>query len=382
MGKNVLKGIFGATICAITLFGFTLNVHAEEKTVSDENSLRSCVQGNNTCVLQNDITLSDKKSVTIAANANVIINLNGKTITENNLGITAGLIELGSGSTLTINDTTGNGGIKATTSYAAITVGADSTLTVNNGNYTGYWYAISGNGTRHNTNITINNGTFKVIASSEAPGIYHPQNGTLTINGGYIEGTEGIEIRAGKLVVNGGTIVGTGSPTTVTPNGSGTTTEGAGIAIAQHTTKLPINVEINGGTVKGYTALYESNPQKNDASAIAQVKIAVNDGNFEAINGGTQAVYSEDVKGFINGGTFNTDVTDYVADGVETSENNGVFTVRKDIPEVNVPAEENVSDKSETVNIENPKTADNLPLYLMGILASALVSGLCIRKLA
>ena len=67
--------------------------------------------------------------------------------------------------------------------------------------------------------------------------------------------------------------------------------------------------------------------------------------------------------------------------------NNGIFTVGNDIsevetPEGQVPAEENASDKSETVKIENPKTSDNFPIYLMGVLASALASGICIRKLA
>ena len=141
--------------------------------------------------------------------------------------------------------------------------------------------------------------------TSEGQGMYLAGYATTTVNGGSVSGSEtGIEIRAGKLTVNGATVTGNGIPTSVTPNGNGSTSVGAGIAVAQHTTKLPIEVTINSGAISGYTAFYESNPQNNAAGDLAKINIAVKGGEFKAINGGTNAVYSQNKTGFITGGTF------------------------------------------------------------------------------
>ena len=188
---------------------------AEKVDVKDETELRECFKVNdNTCVLTDNITLTTKQQISVPNGNKVTLDLNGKTITENNLNLTRGLFAAGNGSELIINDSSnGKGAITATNSWTALQVDANSKLTVNGGNFTGYWYALSGNGTEHDTTITINDGTFKVIETAEAPAVYHPQRGTFTINGGYFEGTLGIEIRAGKLIMNGGTIVATKAPT-------------------------------------------------------------------------------------------------------------------------------------------------------------------------
>ena len=155
--------------------------------------------------------------------------------------------------------------------------------------------------------------------------------GQLNVNGATVEGTDtGIEVRAGKLNVNSGTITGKGSPTNVQPNGSGTTTSGAGIGVAQHTTKLPVDVTINDGTISGYTALHESNPQLNEESSVNLVNINVKGGTFNAINDGRVAVNSDSKRLSITGGTFSTDPTAYVP--VESNyrvrtNSNGTYTV-------------------------------------------------------
>ena len=124
-------------------------------------------------------------------------------------------------------------------------------------------------------------------------------------DGAQVTGGTAIEVRAGKLTVNGGTITGTGIPTTVQPNGNGTSTTGAGIGVAQHTTGLPIEVTINSGAISGYTAFFESNPQGNDETAQAGIALNIAGGYFVATNGGKNAVSSESGKtGFITGGTF------------------------------------------------------------------------------
>ena len=150
-------------------------------------------------------------------------------------------------------------------------------------------------------------------------GMYLAGYATTTLTNCDITGMTGVEIRAGKLTVSGGAITGTATPVTVTPNGNGSTTAGAGVALAQHTTKLPVIVTIENATVKGYTGVYESNPQNNDSASIEKVNLTISGGNFEAINNGTNAVYSEDCTNFISGGTFSSDVSAYAGSNAVAS---------------------------------------------------------------
>lgn len=283
--------------------------------------------GGNVVVLK-DVQLSSQVKV----NKTVALDLNGKTISySGSTLLPSGLINVGNGGNLTVY---GNGSIvSGNNAYAAITVIGNNDvnsnavkLTIENGTFQGRYYPISGNGTYHNTEITINGGTF---SSTEGLCIYHPQEGTLTINGGSFEGQESaIEIRSGTLTIHGGTFKATDTPASSTPNGNGTTSNGVAIAVAQHTTKKPINVTINGGTFEGYSAFYESNPQNNSADDIAKVNLAITGGTFNAINGGTCAVYSEDKVGFITGGMFSSDPSAYVATGYEAKEDGGKYVVR------------------------------------------------------
>lgn len=149
-------------------------------------------------------------------------------------------------------------------------------------------FGIAGNGADSDgTVITIKSGS---VLSDESTGIYHPQDGTLTITGGSIIGQTGIEIRSGTLDMTGGTVTGNGNPFESDPNGSGSTTTGAGIAVVQHTTKKPIDLAVSGGTVQGYNAVYEKNLQGNESTDLEKIEIKLTGGVFEAINGGTEAV--------------------------------------------------------------------------------------------
>lgn len=131
--------------------------------------------------------------------------------------------------------------------------------------------AIQGNGNSHGTSITINGGKI----SGELTAIYHPQYGEMTVNGGEIEGATAIEMRAGKLVVNSGTMIGNGDPFESDPNGNGATTLGAAVAAVQHTTKLDLSVEINGGTLQGARAFYQANLQNNGKEALEKISITL-----------------------------------------------------------------------------------------------------------
>ena len=165
---------------------------------------------------------------------------------------------------------------------------------------------VNGENRGQNPAIEINIGETAVL-NGTGHGIYGAGYAIYNTCGTVSGDLTGIELRAGKLNVTGGVITGNGIPTDVTPNGNGATTVGAGIAVAQHTTKLPTELSVTGGVINGYTALYQSNPQNNDADSIAKVKLAVSGGTFNAINGGTNAVYSENCTGFITGGTFSSE---------------------------------------------------------------------------
>ncbi len=159
--------------------------------------------------------------------------------------------------------------------------------------------------------------TARVMASGESStGIYGAGYAAWNVEGAAVTGGTGIELRAGSLRISGDAeVTGTSVPFSVLPNGNGTTVTGAGVAVAQHTTRLPVSVVITGGTIAGYTALYECNPQGNPPEAVAQVSLSVAGGSFRSINGGVNAVYSEDCTGFITGGHYTSAPNAYLAPG-------------------------------------------------------------------
>ncbi len=162
--------------------------------------------------------------------------------------------------------------------------------------------SISGENDGSNAKITLNGGTIK----SEDLGVYAPQaNGVTTLGKVKIEAKKcGVEVRAGQLIVDGATIeVDKDATYEFKANGNGSTASGVAIAVAQHTTKLPINVTIKGGSFTAPVAVAEANPQGNAVESIEKVKIEITGGEFTATKG-TAAVDSEDKTGFITGGTF------------------------------------------------------------------------------
>lgn len=152
--------------------------------------------------------------------------------------------------------------------------------------------------------VSVEGGTITATDDAGAScAIYWPQgDSVLTVKGGTITGSTGIEIRAGTLNVFGGTINGTGK-FRVDANLTSWSTIGAGIAVAQLDTQLKTEVVITGGTIKGQVALSEANPQNNPATATALVGIRVSGGTFESPGEGS-AVTSADCKGFITEGKF------------------------------------------------------------------------------
>lgn len=255
------------------------------------------------------------------------------------------------------NDTsvTINSGTIEGNTWGVVVAGVNASLTMNGGTVIN---GITGNGNENAgvpeyapTTITINGG---VVKGGEL-GIYHPQVGTLTITNGDISGQSGIEMRAGTLNVTGGSISSTGDRLDVRENGGGQTTVGAALAIAQHTTKRPITVNISGGNFNGPAALNEANPQGNPEDATKNVGIVVNGGNFVGnINKNKDASNLQ-----ITGGTFSDteSAKEYLASGKEFDRNGNV------VPEtitIIVPSEGgSTTTTPSTDNTKNPSTGAN-----------------------
>lgn len=274
-----------------------------------------------TLTLDKDIELTEPMVV----EADVTLDLNGHKITSVAEGLTKvlntddALILVRRGANLTIKDPGTGGIIDASTPsslYAAVKMtdtndgneGAMAKLVVESGILKGYNSAISGNGNRHNTSITINGGSLIGVNST---GIYHPQEGTLFINNGSIEGaTTAVELRSGSLEINGGTLTSNSVTYSQNPNGNGTTLDGAALAISQHTTNKSIQVSIKGGTFNGIRALHEVDLQDDTT----EITMSVTGGTF---NG---QIYSENCPAFIKGGNFNdVSAVNYAAEGGDLS---------------------------------------------------------------
>lgn len=253
----------------------------------------------------------------IKSGATLNVNAGSATITStNSTGAGINVVDANTTATISGGTITGHNGVFIMTN-AKLIVNDGATITGSNASITG-----RGNAGEGNTTITINGGTM----TSDDTGIYHPQiDGHLTINGGTITGGKlGVEIRSGELSVTGGSIKANATEYSCTPNGNGTTTVGAALAIAQHTTKQNIAVTISGGTFTGKKAISESNPQHNDPAP--QVTMSVTDGTF---NGGLTV---EDVQGgFISGGTFDQAVPEeYCAEGfIPTDDGKGHYGVKE-----------------------------------------------------
>lgn len=207
--------------------------------------------------------------------------------------------------------------------------------------------AIQGNGNSHGTSITINGGKISGVLTA----VYHPQYGEMTVNGGEIEGATAIEMRAGKLVVNSGTMIGNGDPFESDPNGNGATTLGAAVAAVQHTTKLDLSVEINGGTLQGARAFYQANLQNNGKEALEKISITL----------GKSAVYDGKISVDSAEATIEDDQsTRYymtLQQAVDAAEDDETVVVVKDLSASGAEYFITLDDESKTVTVDlNGKT--------------------------
>lgn len=164
--------------------------------------------------------------------------------------------------------------------YGVWTDGYGNTLTVNGKVHTNGACAITSNGAESGGNVAECNIAVNGSAEIAAPNgvaIYHPEKGTVTVNGGTVTGHTGIEMCAGKLIVNNGSVIANGADTS---DGGNVVLNGAAIAILNR--NYPGGTpyaEIKGGSfsseassaVQAYTWLSSSKAEWEDVSSYVDI---------------------------------------------------------------------------------------------------------------
>lgn len=106
-------------------------------------------------------------------------------------------INLRNGSSATVHA----GKIKSDT-YGVV-VYYNSAFTLDGGEITATWFAISGNNLAPAADITVKSGS---ATSTEDVAIYMPSQGSLTVSGGHIKGLAAIDARMAEIEISGGTL--------------------------------------------------------------------------------------------------------------------------------------------------------------------------------
>lgn len=185
---------------------------------------------------------------------------------------------------------------------------------------------IMGNGTVSELQNINNGGTKITIGGTATVGsptlgwvaIYHPQDGELTINGGTIQGYNGIEMKAGDLEITGGTIEGYGACALPTATGNGTTDTGDAILIFNrdgYGAGQLMDVTISGTPTITSTNCYALREYTLSGETSRLGGAAISGGHF---TGGTPGAVSfttvSDANLDLTGGDYSTDPIAYVYD--------------------------------------------------------------------
>jgi len=132
---------------------------------------------------------------------------------------------------------------------------------------------ILGNKTQWNSEINV----YWTIDLSEVQGWWIWQNWASIVNvfewASIVAYWSAIEVRAGTLNIKWWNFEAMCKNLAVTPTGDGDTTDAVALAIAQHTTKLPINVNIEGWTFSWVKSILISDPQNNQDKNNISVKV-------------------------------------------------------------------------------------------------------------
>lgn len=208
--------------------------------------------------------------------------------------------------------------------YGLTVMGFGAKAIVQGGQVLAKGFGLAGQGNAENAGTTIEISGGKV--NSSAVGVYHPQNGILTITGGEITGLEGVEIKAGTLNMSGGTIAGTDSTrydNPITGSSGGSLERGNGILIdSRKEYSGAIQVNISGGTIRS-TANEAVREVNTDGLGYKSTSI-LSGGSF---SGQPTALYLLATGSLVTGGTFSSLPAPLAAGYTAYPDAAGLFTV-------------------------------------------------------
>ena len=283
-----------------------------------------------------DITIEGNAGLTISANKNFTLDLNGYTL-KNSVNENKGSQVILNKGTLVIKDSSANGTGKITNEAEGVIVGE-------------WWSDPRAN---YATNVITNQGTLtlesgKIIQTAAGSICYAIDSGssrnnvTLEIKGGTVENGYRTAIR-----------IYTNATYTNTVNVSGGVVNAGARALYVQlpgTANYKANVTITGGTFTAtadngyafydYSDVYGPNKTTSDENNYNNITYSISDGRFNGL------VVSQKVENFITGGTFSNDPSsvnpndydndwdhnatlNYVAGGYTAVENDGVYTVEE-----------------------------------------------------
>lgn len=347
--KNLKKLLFTFITSVLVLVPVITN--AETINVKTMEELLNAVKGNNTVVLDDNITLN--KALEINGN-NVVLDLNGKTITitEKYIDLIKGSLEItgkgtikdtrvleAPGSTIYVEGSTN----KSDTGYSTLYVGKDVTidttqwgLSVWDTSAKAYGVTVNFDGTIVSTGskaggITIqgnikNDGTAinvpvinlskttKITATgSDGFPLYGAGAGQWNVVGATCEGINGaLGVKSGRFNIVNATLKATGKPGVVEGYGNGINGVGAAIQIESNNTyfgKIELLITQNSQIIseKGNSIYhYSAQTGVNNLN-----ELRIHDGNFVG-----DIVFQENDKVYVKGGTFQTDsIGNYVENG-------------------------------------------------------------------
>lgn len=347
--KNLKKLLFTFIISVLVLVPVITN--AETINVKTMEELLNAVKGNNTVVLDDNITLN--KALEINGN-NVVLDLNGKTITitEKYIDLIKGSLEItgkgtikdtrvleAPGSTIYVEGSTN----KSDTGYSTLYVGKDVTidttqwgLSVWDTSAKAYGVTVNFDGTIVSTGskaggITIqgnikNDGTAinvpvinlskttKITATgSDGFPLYGAGAGQWNVLEATCEGINGaLGVKSGRFNIVNATLKATGKPGVAEGYGNGINGVGAAIQIESNNTyfgKIELLITQNSQIIseKGNSIYhYSAQTGVNNLN-----ELRIHDGNFVG-----DIVFQENDKVYVKGGTFQTDsIGNYVENG-------------------------------------------------------------------
>lgn len=283
--------------------------------------------------------------------------------------------------------------------FTTISIGKDivlegwSGIFINHLNNTAYGILVNMNGTINAVNDTsggtgvgiYTNGNIKNLdnapiinlsntakITSTGNGIYSAGYATYNINGAYIEGVEsGLGIKSGIFNIKDATIIGSGDDKTPTSgNNNGINASGTAIQIESNAGyKGNIELYIKDGNFisKNSNVLYEYVVNNTDT----KVKdINISGGTFISENNKSVIDVSNSFKSnhfkFINGGTYSSDVSTFLNNGLNLEENSNLYTV--------------VSNTISTFNEKREEKSNIIPIIISLFFISGISTFIYIKK--